>query len=128
MALVRVYNDNVYPYDEVFKGDKIHIPSKKFIEMDEFEAIQFRGTFKAPVLDADGNHTAAGFKMIRLEKITGEAPAAPKVDELQCLACKYKATTKEDFNEHVKTHSAQMLIDEEAEEAIKMKRKAKANS
>jgi hypothetical protein len=126
MGLVRVWNDNVHPYEEVFKGDKIFIPSKQFIEMDENEAIQFKGTFKSPVLNVDGVHMPEGFKMIRVEKILNDSSAI-KVDELQCVACKYKAESKADLAEHLKTHSDQILIDEIAEEELKSKKgKAKA--
>lgn len=127
MGLVRVWNDNTHPYEEVFKGDKIFIPSKEYIEMDENEAIQFKGTFKSPVLNVDGVHLPEGYKMIRIEKITDQ-DTGPKLDELSCLACKYKASSKADLDEHVKTHSAQALVDEVAEAELKARRgKAKAS-
>lgn len=123
MGLVRVYNDNVHPYTEVFKDEKIFIKPKGFIEMDEFDAIQFRGTYKSPVLNVDGVHMPEGFKMIRIEKFSGEVAAAPKVDDHQCIACKYKGASKADLEEHVKTHKDQLVVDEEAEAEIKAKRK-----
>lgn len=126
MALVRVYNDNVFPYEEVFKGDQILIPSKKFIEMDEDEAVQFKGTFKSPVLNVDGVHLPEGYKMIRIERISADAPIM-KQDEHQCVACKYKGSSQIDLAEHMKTHKEQVLVDEQAEAEIRSKRKAKAS-
>jgi hypothetical protein len=32
MAIVRVWNDNEYPYKEIFQDEEIRIPAKKFIE------------------------------------------------------------------------------------------------
>ncbi len=119
---MRVYNDNTHPYKEHFKGDDIAIPSKGFILMDYDDAHQFKGTFSYPVLDADGNHTPAGFKMIRLEQDT-EEPAITNVT-YQCNACKYKGANEADLSEHSKaTHAGEVIVDEAAEEEIRTKRK-----
>lgn len=126
MGMVRVWNDNVYPYEETFKDQKIHIKPRTFIEMDEFEAIQFRGTYKSPVLNVDGVHLPEGFKMIRLEKVSADSPQV-KVDDHQCTACKYKGSSKVDLDEHLKVHKEQALVDEEAEAELKARRKAKAS-
>jgi hypothetical protein len=122
MALVRVWNDNVHPYEEVFKGDQIYIKPKNFIEMDENEAVQFKGTFKAPVLNVDGVHMPEGFKMIRIERISDQVES-PKADDHQCLVCKYKGSSQKDLEEHLKAHKGQLVVDEEAEAEIKMRRK-----
>jgi hypothetical protein len=128
MAKVRVWNDNVYPYQETFKGDKIYIGSKSFIEMDEESANQFRGTYSPMVLDADGNDMPQGYKMIRLEPITGEVAPVVKVDDLQCLACKHKSATKAEYDDHVKTHSSQLFVDELAEKELQAKKKARGTA
>lgn len=126
MAKVRVWNDNVHPYKELFKGDQISIGPKKFIEMDEEEANQFRGTFAPMVFDADGNDMPEGYKMIRIEKILADEVApAPVVDDMLCLACSYKADSKADFAEHLKTHSDQVVVDEVAEKQLKAKKLSK---
>jgi len=123
MANVRVWNDNVHPYREKFKDWDIHIPPKSFIEMEEGEAILFRGTFSFPKLDADGNDMPEGFKMIRLEPIGPSEPV--KVDENRCLACTYKASSKADLDEHVNAmHLEQMVDKDEQEKRIKAKAKA----
>jgi hypothetical protein len=125
MPNVRVWNDNIYPYKEVFKGDKIYIEPKQYIEMNEEDAKAFRGTFAPMVFDADGNDTPQGYKMIRIEKITSEPSPSIKVDDLLCLVCKYKASSKADLSEHLKTHSGQIVVDELAEKEMQAKRKAK---
>jgi hypothetical protein len=122
MAQVRVWNDNVHPYEEIFKGDKLLIGSKDFIEMDENEAVQFKGTFKPPVLNVDGVHLPEGFKMIRVEKIQDHPSVVKADDSLQCNACKYKASSKADFDEHSKTHAEHVLVDEVAEAEIKARK------
>ena len=51
---VKVFNDNVHPYTEKFRGKEITIGAKQFIEMDEDEAEYFKGTFTFPVKNGEG--------------------------------------------------------------------------
>lgn len=123
MAKVRVWNDNVHPYRETFKGEKVEIAAKSWILMEQDEAIMFRGTFAPIKTDGDGNPIAEGFKMIRVEAIPAEQPEAVKVDALVCQACTYKAASDADLLEHGKAkHSDILTTDEEAEAEIKVKR------
>ena len=73
MARVKVWNDNIYPHTETFKGEKINIPAGSYVEMDWEEAIEFKGQFTgiAP-LGPDGKPDARYFKKIRLD-----APSEP---------------------------------------------------
>jgi glycine/serine hydroxymethyltransferase len=73
MAMVKVWNDNIYPHVEKFKGKEVHIPSKEFIEMDYDDAKQFQGQYKAPVISGQG-HDPRGFKKIRVENPPKAAP------------------------------------------------------
>lgn len=126
MAQVKVWNDNVHPYEESFKGDMIRIPAKGYIEMDADEALQFRGSFKAPVKDADDNDLAIGFKMIRIEGADG--PTA-KV-EYTCQLCKEPFQKEASLLLHAEhAHKADIFTDETAEAEIKRRpgRPAKAS-
>ncbi len=72
MATVKVWNDNIFPFEQVVKGEKIAIPAGEFIEMDYEEAIDFRGMFSPmPPPDYAGDHREF-HKMIRVE-----APVVP---------------------------------------------------
>lgn len=124
MAKAKVYNDNVYPYKEKFKGDEIMIPAKGFIEMEEFDAYEFKGSFNSPVLGVDGDHKPEGFKMIRVVKLSDSAEE--KDETIKCMACSYRAENAADLNEHSKEHADRVLVDEEAEKATKSKRKGAA--
>ncbi len=128
MAMYRVWNDNTHPYRENFKGDKIEILAKQYVEMSEDDALQFKGTFSPPIRDADGNDLPQGYKMIRIERITGEVEA-PQVDELRCLACNFKASSPTVLELHSKeSHAQQVVVDEEAEAALKARpKRAKAS-
>jgi hypothetical protein len=127
MPKVKVWNDNVYPYSETFKGDKIHIPAKQCIEMEEEDAISFRGTFSPPVRDADGNDTPAGYKMIRIEGGGPAAQTAKTAADHVCQLCKEKFQTESSLILHSEhAHKDQIVVDEAAEAAIRT-RKAKAS-
>tara|TARA_R110000868_G_scaffold9394_2_gene46908 strand:- start:63 stop:509 length:447 start_codon:yes stop_codon:yes gene_type:complete len=68
MPKVKVWNDNVHPHTETFKGDVIHIPAKTCIEMEWEEAIEFKGQFTGMKRRGDDSPDPTGFKMIRVEK------------------------------------------------------------
>ena len=123
MPQVRVYNDNVHPYQEEFKGETVKIPSKGSIEMEFYDAHEFLGSFNAPKLDYDGNPTAASYKMLRIE--TGGALPEIEVVKNVCVACAYKASSEKDLEEHAKaSHAHQVLVDEIAEKELKVRKKA----
>lgn len=63
MAKVKVWNKNVHPYKEVFKGTPIEIPAGGFVEMDYEEAVEFKGTF-SPLPPEDCPEPSKYYKMI----------------------------------------------------------------
>lgn len=71
-ALVKVWNDNVHPHSERFKGKEITIPAKGYIEMDFIDAVDFQGQFTSMKKLGTGADDPRGFKMIRVER-----PAEP---------------------------------------------------
>jgi hypothetical protein len=122
MATVRVYNRNKFPYKEKFKDEHILIAPGAFIEMDEDDAHMFKGSFSSPVLGVNGEHLPEGFKMIEIVRGADVKDEAPKAKAHQCLACKYTGSSEGDLNEHLKIHQDQVVVDEEAEKAIRRKR------
>lgn len=106
MSMVKVWNDNIYPHVEKFKGKMVEIPSKEFVEMDYDDAKQFQGQFKPPILNGQG-HDPRGYKMIRVER-----PAKDKADPLMNHANGIVAGSEEEFKESVKQY-AHMAIQEE---------------
>ena len=120
---VQVWNDNIYPYRENFKGQKIEIPPKKYILMDSEEANLFKGTFSPIIPDADGKPTVECYKMIRIEKHEEGSEPEVIVDPLKCNACAYGAASDIDLKEHVKANH-EIFVDEVAEKELS-KRKVK---
>lgn len=117
--MVRVYNDNKHPYKEHFKGKDISIEPGKFVVMDYFEAIEFRGTYSPIKKDANDQPMPISFKMIRIDETPVDAFEA-RVDEQKCIACGYKSSSPKDLEEHTKAaHAHQHVTDPEAEAEIR---------
>lgn len=128
MAMVKLWNDNVHPYKEKFREKDFNIPAKSYIKLEAGEAHLLLTSFIPIMIDHDGKPDPRGFKMLRIEPITAEMEeekADPK-SELVCQACRYEGASAKDLAEHVKAqHSDQLLVDEEAEAAMRAKKKAK---
>lgn len=94
---VKLWNDNVHPYSEKFRGVQYTIPPKEFIMMDEDEAEYFHATFTFPVKDSQNRPDPKHFKMLRIE-LTEEAKAArAQKDGLVCHANGKKAASAEEL-------------------------------
>jgi hypothetical protein len=69
MPLVKVWNDNIYPHSELYKGDRLTIPAGGCIEMEWEEAIQFRGQYTPmPPQDTRDEDIPKYYKMIRIDQ------------------------------------------------------------
>lgn len=125
MALVKVWNDNSYDHKEKFRDEELVIPAKKYILMQEDDALLFKGQYTPMVLMGDKTPDPRHFKMLRLEKHDPSAEVeAPKVDETKCIACNYKATSKTDLTEHMNaTHAENLVKDEELDKELERKKK-----
>lgn len=121
---VKVWNDNDYEYTEVFKDQTIKIPAKGCIEMEYYDAHEFKGTYKAIQRDGDNQPLPQSFKKIRVDEPKGGVDV--KVEENKCVACAYRgASPKELFDHTLAAHAHQVApIDEEAETVAKSKKKA----
>ena len=111
---VRVYNDNVHPYREKFKGDEIQIPSKGFIEMDYFEAVEFRGSWSPIIVDGGGAPKPESFKMLRIVK--PEDVVHEEVKKHQCHSCGKEFETPEVLDKHITEFHASLIADKDERE------------
>ena|SRR6186713_1996827 len=122
MAQVKVWNDNSYEYKETFKEKEIKIPPHGYVEMEYYDAHEFKGAFKAIQRDGDNQPLPSSFKMIRVEQ-PSIAPDA-KVELNLCPACKHQGATPKALLEHILAeHADQAVVDEEAEKAMASKKK-----
>jgi hypothetical protein len=125
---VKVWNDNSHPYTEIFKGDPVRIEAHSCIEMEEDEAIQFRGTYCAPIKGGDDQYKPESFKMIRVEKEDGSLPMPTRALVFKCNACREEFQTEASLVLHSDhAHKAEAFVDPDAEAEIKRRgRPAKA--
>lgn len=106
---VKVWNDNVYPYSEVFKGSKIQIPAGSYITMDFEEAVEFKSAFSPIELDGDDMPKPSSYKMIRIDQSGAGEVVASKAD-LVCHATGKVATSSAELEKAIDDH-AHMMVD-----------------
>lgn len=112
MPQARVYNDNVHPYNEVFKGTPVHIPAGGFVDMDYEDALQFEYTGAPMIKNAGGQQCPTSFKRIRVVPL-GAVPQAEV--PLVCHATGEKAATPAQLRE-LEAKNAHLLHDEAKEQ------------
>lgn len=123
MSLVRVWNDNVYPFSQEYKGKKISIEPGKYVMMEPDEAVEFRGMYSPIIKDKDGNPHPRGYKMIRVDH-----NIEPPVSETFKHPLTGKTfASKKDYEESLEETAELAITDEVAEAEIKLaQRRGKA--
>lgn len=113
MGLVKVWNDNVHPHSENFKGSVIRIEPGKYVEMEHEDAVDFMGQFTPIVVDGGGNHDPRGYKKLRLD-----APPVVAAVPLVNHATGQIATTPEALRAMLAESAHLRTTDAEAETAL----------
>lgn len=126
---VKVWNDSTHDWTETFKGDKITIKAKEHIEMEESEAVEFKGQYSGFHLLANGTQDPKTMKMIRIEKPKHTPEEEEGMEIFPCQACRKVFTTEELLLKHSdKEHAAQVVVDPVAEKEMKSKKSYKFGS
>lgn len=124
--LVRVFNDNVHPYTERYRGKTIHIEPKGYVEMDMNEAAHFLGTNPGTAqVDASGIPKPESFKMLRIEKPGDAKYEAPASKKWICHRDGREFPTQAALEKHVLENYMDDLDDEGREKLTKKTAKAK---
>lgn len=117
---VKVWNDNPHTdWKESFKGEELFIKSGQCVEMEFYDAHEFKGQYSPIRLKPDETQDPKSFKMIRVEQLTQEKKDAIE-DELAeafpCQLCKKVYSTNAGLIAHSgKEHSSAVVIDAQAE-------------
>lgn len=130
MSNVFIYNKNVYPLRELFKGDEVTINANDFWrdkdgnkkEFDQFEANDFRGQYHSRPSDGSGKmiDDAKYYKMIELVPVGGVQIKEEPTSTFKCMAkdCKHVSPSPEELEAHTKTRHGNLeklsLPDEDA--------------
>lgn len=124
MSVVRVYNDNTYPYTERFEDEMITINPGAYLIMEENKANRFKGSFNAPKKTPQGAPDPTSYKMIRL------APHKVEVQEVKPEPAKFlcqfdgqEFESQEALDKYIDENHLDKLQDQELAEK---RRKAKA--
>jgi hypothetical protein len=113
-TLVRVWNDNVHPFRQIFRDKEILIAPKKFIEMEETEAFEFRSSYSPITRDGDGQPTVESYKMIRVERTDKSAHKPVQTpNDFVCQACGFKAANKKELDHHIDAEHLDQLTDKD---------------
>lgn len=113
----RVWNDNkTTDWSEDFKGKTIKIASGKSIDMDFFDAHEFKGQYSPIRLLADETQDPKSYKTIRVEEILDAADELDSGMEIfPCNACKKIYNSQDALDLHSKEHSDRVVTDPEGE-------------
>lgn len=116
MPMVKVWNDNIYPHTETFKGEVITIPPGEHIVMEWEEAIEFKGQFTGMKLLGNDTPDPRGFKKIRVDR-----PSEPIFKEAPLVnpATGEKFLTKAELEESLKQFAHLRVTDADAEAQAK---------
>jgi uncharacterized C2H2 Zn-finger protein len=113
LVLVRIWNDNDFPYRETWKEKEIVIASRKCIEMELNEAVEFLGTFTPIIRDADGQPDPRFFKRLRMEKTSKALPTIAKPINLTCQACGIIAKNEKELSDHIDANHLDTMADKQ---------------
>lgn len=120
---VRVWNDNEFTHKEKLRDEPVEIPAKRFVLMEEDDAIIFRGQYTPILVDYDGQPMKQSYKMIRIERITDETPVKA-AEEHVCMSCGSKHESVSSLEAHIDENHLEQLDDPE----VAKKRRAKKAS
>lgn len=122
MAMVRVVNENIYPFSQSFKGQMISLGAKddgkNYIDMERDDAIQFLGQYSPMEVDVDGNPHPRGKKMLRITAVPGvkQTKAEPELDKFVCNSCRFEARSQNELDAHIDEKHLDEIADEDERE------------
>lgn len=118
--IVKVWNDNDLDFKTKFKGEEVIVKARGFIEMELFEANDFRGQYHPVSVASNGLQDPLSFKMIRIER-PSDSKIEVDLNAHVCMQCKKKYESEPVLKAHIDSaHAdAQRLELPEMDEEIK---------
>jgi len=123
--LVKVHNRNVYPFEQVFKGQKVFIKPNDYIEMDYMEAVEFKSLYYPIKKDKGGLQDPKTYKWIEIDeadtkkffKSLGNQTDERK-EKFVCHVCSKDFLTKNGLMAHIKKNHLSDMMDEDARDEL----------
>lgn len=118
--LVKVWNDNVHPYNEKFMGKNISIAAQGFVQMEINEAHMFLGTFPARTeLDKDGKLLPECYKKLRIQ---GEGDPCPITEPFKCMRDGKVFHNQAELDAHITANYMDEIADQDSKKEFIEKR------
>lgn len=137
-AKVFIYNDNIYPLREMFKGEEVTIQANDYWrdkkgekkEFDLFEANDFRGTYHPVPCDMSGKMLDDAKHYKKIKMIPTEVDTAKEdAPAFKCMApdCKHISPSPEELEAHTSVRHANIdkLILPDEDSRLKQKAQIK---
>lgn len=83
----RVWNRGPLTLKEMFKGEPLEIKAGEFVEMEFYDAHEYKGQYRPINTDAGGFGTPESFKMVEVVKIVDGEEDAIDVQTHKCMSC-----------------------------------------
>jgi hypothetical protein len=123
---VKLYNRNTYDYNEVFRGEPIHIKAGGYIVIDYEKANLFMGTMCSVKKDKGGKALPESFKKLEMDKEDRRRVELFLRDEKEekarktfvCHKCNEEFRSKASLVEHVKDEHLDDLADRKTREEV----------
>lgn len=115
MGLVRVINQNVHPFTQEFRGEKISLAAKgkgkNFIDMEHDDAILFVGQFSPVKMDYDNKPLPESYKMLDIVPLDGQPEEME--EKFICQQCRQEFSSQEELDAHITESHLDLLADED---------------
>jgi rubrerythrin len=128
---VRVWNDNVHPFEQEIAGKKYRLEAKSFIELDEDEADTLVKRFSPIILGGDEQPIPESYKMLRVDKEDLAKNRSLRQNQGRagsyvCQACGYVCANKWELDGHTQDlHADQWEDRDEARASINAEKSKK---
>lgn len=123
---VKVWNDNRFPFEQKFKGERIRIEANSFIEMEHEEAHAFKSAPYSMKFDGMNQQDPTSFKMIRVEG--KPVLSEEKVVAYRCQRDGSLHPSKDALEAHIASLDVSVFADEEGAKIAKRKKAANSEA
>lgn len=123
MRKAKVWNDSNAVWKENFKGDILEIPAHGSIDMEFYDAHEFKSQFYPVRVTGDGGPDERDFKRIRVEAYPEEKGKTDEKPTHICQACAYGAMSREDLEAHIDERHLDTLEDKSLADDRRKKQK-----
>lgn len=117
MAQVRIYNKNIYDFEQTYRGKKWKIPAGESILAEESEGREFFYAWTPVIKDNKGQADERYLKKLEIEYLKRK-DKQPVKDVLNCMVCNLKFESDLELKAHTLAQHKQYLADSETAQEL----------